>query len=97
VAYRKGELSPAAIDRGWPHQVALRSDLVVRDFHQILAFCEGRSLCPRGHSVNDGQDWYRVYCFAELEDAERFIAKWGGERFNPVDRGREKNWAMWKR
>lgn len=23
MVYRKGELSPAAVDRGWPHQVAL--------------------------------------------------------------------------
>src|SRR5262252_9143968 len=50
MIYRKGELSPAAVDRGWPHQVALRSDQVMRDFHVIDGFCRQLSLCARGHS-----------------------------------------------
>src|SRR5262249_1632327 len=40
VVYRKGELTPVGVDRGWPHQVALRSDVAVRDFHMIHAFCK---------------------------------------------------------
>jgi hypothetical protein len=95
--YRKGELSPAAVDRGWPHQVALRADVMVRDFRLIADFCRDLSLCPRGHSVNDGKEWYTVYCFAAAEDATKFIARFGGERFNPADRGRGRNWARWKK
>jgi hypothetical protein len=55
---RKGELTKVGIDRGWPHQVALRADLVVKDFRQIHAFCEGLSLCSRRHSVVHGDEWY---------------------------------------
>jgi hypothetical protein len=83
VPYRKGELSPAAVDRGWP-----------RVIHN---FCRPLSLCPRGHSVNDGREWYRVYCFAGAGDAESFMARFGGERFDPAKRGRGHNWARWKR
>jgi hypothetical protein len=28
MVYRKGELSPAGVDRGWPYQVALKADLM---------------------------------------------------------------------
>jgi hypothetical protein len=52
--------------------VAHRSDLVVRDFLEIRAFCGDLALGPRGHTVTDGKDWYRVYCFAQLEDAAKF-------------------------
>jgi hypothetical protein len=90
-------LTPAAVDRGWPHQVALRSDLIVRDSHVILTFCERFSLCPRGHTVNDGNDWYKVYCFAEADDAAKFMARFGGVKFDPARRGRGANWARWKK
>src|SRR5689334_9823482 len=42
------------------------------------------SLCARGHSVNDGKDWYTVFCFAEPEHAAKFMARFGGERFDPT-------------
>lgn len=97
MVYRKDELTPAAVDRGWPHQVALTSDVVVRDFHTIHAFCKDLSLCPRGHSVNDGKTWYSVYCFAQADDAAKFMARFGGERFDPASRGRGASWAQWRR
>jgi len=31
---------------------------------------------------------YLIYCFAELADAEKFIAKFGGEKFDPQQRGK---------
>jgi len=50
VAYRKGELSKAAIDRNWPHQVALPEYRCSgHNYVTIHLFCEGLSLCPRGH------------------------------------------------
>lgn len=41
------------------------------------------SLCASSHSVNDGKEWHRVYCFAEPDDAA-FMARFGGERFDPA-------------
>ena len=47
MVYRKGELSKAAIDRGWPHQVALVADRCSGHNYVIIRhFCEGLSLCP---------------------------------------------------
>jgi hypothetical protein len=97
MTYRKGELSSSSVDRGWPHQIALRADHVMRDFQIIAEFCRDLSLCVRGHSVNDGRDWYRVYCFAEADDADKFIERFGGQKFDPVQRGRGRRWAQWKR
>jgi hypothetical protein len=77
---RKGELSNAAIDRLWPHQVALLDDLcVMHNFQIIRHFCENLSIAPRERSVtavwsNRKCEKFRLHCFAERADAEAFIA-----------------------
>ena len=94
--YRKGELSPVSVDRGWPHQVALPASASLNGGYKIIReLCKDLSLCPRGHSVFR-EEWFNVYCFTEAEHAERFMAKFGGERFYPSQRGRGAKWAMWK-
>jgi hypothetical protein len=86
VVYRKGELSKAGVDRGWPHQVALPSSQVVADFKTIMAFAAQLSICPRGHWFRrDGRD-YVVKCFATREDADKFAARFGGEYMTPETR-----------
>jgi hypothetical protein len=85
---RKGEMTSAAIDRDWPHQVALRSEVTVREFHVIEAFCKDLSRCPRGHSVCTAEGWWNVYCFARRDDAAKFMARFGGETLNPADPAR---------
>lgn len=85
---RKGELNPAGIDRGWPHQVALPADRVngqnhksVHDFRRDLSLCRSSM----------------VFCFADPAHAELFRAKFNGERFDPKDRGRGSNWHQWRK
>jgi hypothetical protein len=66
VIYRKGELSPATVDRGWPHQVALPESQATGSGHKIIrAFCANLSLCDRGHAVYHEDKWWQVFCFAE--------------------------------
>jgi hypothetical protein len=95
---RKGELSSAAIDRGWPHQVVLPARLCERDgYNEIHEFCRDLTLCSRGHALyHDGQ-WFRVYCFKEPADAQKFMERFDGEKFSPIERGRGGNWARWTR
>jgi hypothetical protein len=63
---RKGELSPAGIDHGWPHQVALPADQVIgANYKTVHDFCRDLSLCSRGHSVRGGSIEYVVFCFTE--------------------------------
>lgn len=94
---RKGELSPAAIDSGWPHQIALPARFCERGgYKEIHDFCNDLTLCTRGHAVYDGE-WFNVYCFAKPEDAEKFQQRFGGERFDPSQRGKGSNWARWNR
>jgi hypothetical protein len=94
---RKGELSPAGIDRGWPHQVALPARFCERGgYDEIHEFCKDLSLCNRGHSVFD-KGWFHVYCFAECEHAQRFMKRFGGEKFDPSQRGKGSSWARWNR
>jgi hypothetical protein len=41
--------------------------------------------------------WFNVYCFAEPRDAEKFMQWFGGERFDPKQRGKGSNWACWNK
>jgi hypothetical protein len=97
MVYRKGELSPASVDRGWPYQVALPASVSLNGGYKIIhEFCKDLSLCPRGHSVFR-EEWFNVYCFAQPEHAERFLARFGGQPFDPSMRGRGAKWAQWRR
>jgi hypothetical protein len=98
VVYRKGELSPAGVDRGWPHQVALPASACENGgYKTIHDFCKDLSLCPRGHCVRHDGQWFNIYCFAAAADAEKFTARFGGEKFDPRQRGKGRNWMRWKR
>ena len=95
---RKGELSPAAVDQGWPHQVALPARFCERGgYQEIHDFCKDLTLCNRGHSVFHDKEWFHVYCFADPADADKFLQHFGGEKFNPAQRGKGANWARWNK
>jgi hypothetical protein len=94
---RKGELSPSRIDREWPHQIVLKAnDCTGQQYNVIHSFCADLSLCPRGHSFVQNDEWMRVFCFAEREDAERFQAEFGGEWFDPGRRRTGPGWSKLK-
>jgi hypothetical protein len=96
MGYRKGELTPAGVDLGWPHQVARLHDLGTGKQGDVIhAFCKDLSLCVRGHRVVWENDWYNIYCFAQREHAEAFMAQFGGELFDPRERGRGHKWHFW--
>jgi hypothetical protein len=95
---RKGELSSAVIDSKWPHQVALPASVNEGGgFKTIHDFCKDLSICSRGHSVLHEGEWYQVYCFAEPADAEKFMQRFGGEKFDRSQRGKGRNWAHWNK
>jgi len=98
MSRRKGELSSAMVDVGWPHQVALpESETLGYRYRFVHEFCRDLSLCPRGHSVYHADQWWRVYCFKEAADAELFRKRFGGETFDPAQRGKGRYWAQWKK
>ena len=87
MVYRKGELSKGRIDSQWPHQVALRADKSTgANWAAIRDFCQALSLCPRGHSFYRDRTDFNVYCFAEIEHAELFCARFDGKIIDPKDR-----------
>jgi hypothetical protein len=97
VARRKGELTKATIDREWPHQVAVPADVVREQFKVIDRVGRGLSLCARGHTVRREGVEYVVFCFADLAHADSFRERFGGERFNPKERGRGRAWFVWRK
>jgi hypothetical protein len=96
---RKGELSSAGVDHGWPHQVALPARFSVRGngYQEIHDFCKDLTLCTRGHAVFHDREWFNVYCFEKPEDADQFMQRLGGERFDPKQGGKGRNWARWNK
>jgi hypothetical protein len=87
VVYRKGELSKGTIDRERPHQVALPAERCLGgNYVTIRLFCEGLSLCPRGHSYRRDDVDMIVFCFADRSHAEQFQARFGGEFVDPKSR-----------
>jgi hypothetical protein len=98
VSYRKGELTKSRLNREWPHQVALRADFVAGANLPIIGkFKDELNGCPRGHSVMHKDIDYVVFCFAEKEQADRFSERFGGEPFNPKDRGTGNSWRKWNK
>lgn len=98
MGYLKGELSPAALDRGLPHQVAIpASRCAGRHFDDHKAFCADLSLCHRHHSVHDSRESFRVFCFADEAHARAFLEQFNGVPFYPEDRGNGENWMQWDR
>jgi hypothetical protein len=63
----------------------------------IHDFCKDLTLCSSGYALQVGGGWYHVYCFAKLADAEKFREHFGGEKFDPSERGRGRNWARWNK
>ncbi|MBO0755514.1 MAG: hypothetical protein J2P54_06610 [Bradyrhizobiaceae bacterium] len=95
---RKGEVSSRKIDRDWPYQVAVPADQVAGENYNIKhEFCRVLSLAPRGHSVRRGHTDYVVFCFADPAHAGMFRERFGGEPFDPKDRGRGSHWAQWQK
>lgn len=80
---RKGELSPADVNREWPHQVAVPEKISVGPSYKVVHdFCKELSLCPKGHAFKSmDREWWNVFCFAEREHAEKFKQRFGGEWF----------------
>lgn len=87
MSARKGELTAAAIYRGWPFQIALDGALCTGKQSED-EFCKGLSRCVRGHSLFHDDKTFVVRCFSLKEDAEKFLNRFGGEWFDPRERGR---------
>jgi hypothetical protein len=87
-----------ALDRDWPHQVALRESLATGKNHKLVEeFCKDLSICSRGHAVFHESEFWQVFCFAEAADADKFQRRFGGEKFDPNQKGKGSNWARWKK
>lgn len=98
ISRRKGELSPAGIDRGWPFQVALPSDKCHYKDHDTPYGVQQGLVALRAWPLGIYQDsGYNVFCYADKADAEAFTAEFGGEWFDPRERGRCHAWYKWYR
>lgn len=98
MSKRKGQMSQTTINRLWPHQVAILADIYRGPLKpEIDAFCK-----PYPHSGApfqlhyEGQS-YLVKCFSEKAIADEFMTRFGGELFDPRERGKGKLWFEWRK
>ncbi|WP_188609030.1 hypothetical protein [Chelatococcus reniformis] len=77
--------------------MALPSEPVVAHHPEIVAFCRVLSVAPRTHSVRHAECDYTVFCFSDAADAVRFRERWGGEPFDPRDKGKGNEWFKWRK
>ena len=85
MSRRKGELSNAAIDRQWPHQIALKAPLGKR-LPDILEFCRRCGAAPRHPSFRRGDEDWACIAFKDEADAQAFRDRFGGQPMEPKDR-----------
>lgn len=93
---RKGELTRSGINQDWPYQVAVR-EIEGQGLGILRPVGPLSSLCPRDFTVGDGKHLYRVFCFADLDQAEAFRQTLGAEMCDPRDRGVGANGSRWVR
>ncbi|MGE8944076.1 hypothetical protein ACO2I3_19395 [Leptospira interrogans] len=88
MSRRKGEITSAAIDRGWPHQVALAGTTVRANFVQIERRSRELGTAPRHHGYRRDHEDFIVYCFADEDPADIFAQAYDGQRMDPDTRPR---------
>jgi hypothetical protein len=69
------------------------------NFHVHHEFCRihGLSWSRYGPAVVWQHEWYQVFRFARPEDADQLIKEFGGERMHPSEKGKGKNWDLWRK
>ena len=80
---QEGRTLQAAIDRQWPHQVALKAPLGKR-LPDILEFCRRCGAAPRHPSFRRGDEDWVCIAFKVEADAHAFRDRFGGTPMKPA-------------
>lgn len=94
MAKAKGQLSRSRLNAEYPHQVILPCSKTTGadNYNRHLAFITQVGGSRQGHSIYQGNEWHRVFCFREAEHSEEFRRRFGGAPFDPRLLGGA-NWA----
>jgi len=88
MAQRQTRMERAA-EGSFPYWVALPDETCTGANHEkIREFCRvnGLTLSRFGHAVVWDKEWYQVFRFGRLKDADHFMREFGGERMHPSER-----------
>lgn len=98
MSKRKGQMSQATINRRWPHQVAILAEICRGPLKaDIFEFCKPYPNSGSPWQIHHESQSYLVKCFPEKSIADEFIARFGGEWFDPRERGKGKLWFDWRK
>lgn len=93
---RKGQMSQAEINRRWPHQIAIPAEICRGPLRPaIIEFCKPYPDSGSPFQLHHEGQSYLVKCFPEKAIADEFIRRFGGEPFDPAERGKGHFWFRW--
>jgi hypothetical protein len=94
---RKGARTPQAIDRDWPHQVALKASFVAgANYATVEQAKSDLKGCPRSRHIRGGDVDYIIYCFQTPEAAAAFHQRFGGYSIEPKSGRKPRMWRELK-
>jgi hypothetical protein len=94
---RKGELSNAVLDRGWPHHAVIPADRCTgAAYNPAHERAEVMGCALRVLHIHRGRH-FLVFRFREPEQAVALAAEFGGETYHALERGRGSGWEKWRK
>lgn len=75
----RGQSTRSLLKCEYPHQVFVLSDSIRgKTLEKVIVFHAQRDIPMKTRSARQGDRWYTLYCFADLQHAFEFRAAFGG-------------------
>ena len=80
MTHARGQASRSLLNREYPHRVLIPADAVRGQLQdEVHTFHDNRAVPVKTHSIRHGDEWYVVFCFADLRIAKEFQLLFGGK------------------
>jgi hypothetical protein len=80
MTYARGQASRSLLNREYPHHVLVPADAMRgRLQDEVHTFHDNRSVPMKTHTIRQDDEWYVVFCFADLQTAKEFQLLFGGK------------------
>lgn len=92
----KGMMSRAEMDRRYPYQVPIDSEVVRASYAAVMERAASSGACSRTNSIVIDHAWHECFCFEAEEAARQFAEPYGAEVRDARKRINKGNWQIWE-